>query len=226
MRILKIFMIITIIGTWLLVLGCGALYEESDDLISKTWDLMTVKEKQIYDLVEDKWGKSVLKQLRESVRNRLQKPSEEDVPFSTMGDIIRTIEKVQLITECSWNTSKIESHNNAKFSTIDPAWYYSIIAKTKDKAENKIKDVQITSFSKPKVQPMTQYSGDNTDSSQLIDVEEYGNLKWQMRDCLSAKQLLNDIISQGRPLTVADREQILRRVLYCEAISLDDSLKE
>lgn len=47
-----------------------------------------------------------------------------------------------------------------------------------------------------------------------------------MRDCLSAKQLLNDIISQGRPLTVADREQILRRVLYCEAISLNDSLKE
>jgi hypothetical protein len=207
MRILKIFMIITIIGTWLLVFGCGALYEESDDLISKTWDLMTVKEKQIYDLVEDQWGKSVLKQLRESVRTRLQKPSEEDVPFSTMGDIIRTIEKVQLIIKSDWSTDTIKSYNNAKFSAIDPAWYYSVIAKTKDKTENKIKDVQITPFSKPKVQHMTQHSGDNVDFSQLIAVEEYGNLKWQMRDCLSAKQLLNDIISQGRPLTVADREQ-------------------
>lgn len=210
----------------LFIAGCSSEYSEGLTKASQAFKLMTAKEKQIYDLVYDNWGHEKLKHLREGIRNsREEKPVEESVPFEYLGDIIKTIETVQMISKDTWSSVQLKRYNLSRFSVIDPRWYRSITDNVKVAVRPKTLGASLTaSFSKAKSQLLNKQL--EIDVRDLIAIEEYEELRHEMRGCPEAIDILQSIVNSGRPLTIADRDVITRMILYCKARVLIEYLKE
>lgn len=210
---------IAILGLLVLFFTTGCIYTEGDVKANKAFKLMTTKEKQIHDLVMEEWGENMLLHLRDGVRTRSMKPDEGAIPFCNLAEIVKTINNNQMIVKESWPTTKRQCRNNARFEGINPEWYNQITSATKSRRNLSYRA------------PNSYSSGADPETGEvnyveLITIEEYDELKFEVRGCPEAITLLRKIVNEGRPLTIMDRDAIMERALYCKAASLSEYLED
>jgi len=234
----------TLVGLLGIVLCCLVLtacddYSEGDMTAGNTWPLMTVQEMQYYNAVQSVWGQSYLANLRSAIRNRTDKPKEDEIPFIDLGPIIKTTEEIEMVTKDNWKSDHIKKANNARFSTIDPQWY-KLITKSeppvypdpveeeesleRDTGDDEIKNSRIQMPRKASYESQNKRQMDLTD---FVSADVYDDIKFDIRSCPEAKTFFNQIVlNEGRPLTVEDCRIIRQHVLLCKAKEISESMKE
>ena len=168
---------------------------------------MTVQERQLYDAAYKAWSKKNLFHIREALRNRPAKPFEDSIPFIDMVKVIKNTNDIEMVPDSSWSDNDKKRYLNATFSKIDQQWYCTYIDPSKApelQSTLKTEPGKITEksvFEEPKIiSPNKQQK-----TVRYISIEEYEEIKWEIKDCQSAKMLLNKIASTGRPLTGSRR---------------------
>jgi hypothetical protein len=121
--------IILIFG--MLLFGCDP--PEGVELYDETFEKMTVKEKIIYEQVQDSWGyqrgsgqTDQLGLVRESIRRRFIKPPEEAMEFIDIKDVIISTNDTTFVS--SSGGELMDSYQNAKFENVSSVWYKKLIS--------------------------------------------------------------------------------------------------
>ncbi len=224
---------ITLIG-FLTIVSSGD-YGEGDVVAETTWTVMNIREKSMYDKVEEKWGRQVLLPIREQIRLRKVKPDEDAIPFYDITIIIKTINEIKMISSDKTSDSNAQKkYNNKKWDVLFPDWYYKYVDPQKGNFNKK--ETPTTGFIQKtpppkKVPPKKEAPKPSSFKSKSIETytiedllpdREYSKIKRLVQDCDESRQLLDNIISSGRPLTYSDRDAIKERYLFCKAMSLTE----
>ena len=132
--------IILIFGL-LLLSGCDP--PEGVELYDETFEKMTVKEKIIYEQVQDSWGyqrgsgqTDQLGLVRESIRRRIVKPPEEAMAFIDIKDVIISTNDTTFVSSSSGEL--MDSYKNAKFENVSPVWYKRLISSEQVSYNNQV----------------------------------------------------------------------------------------
>ncbi len=212
------------------VIGCEN-FSEGDDLAEEAFDKMSVVEKQYYKRVQDIWGEYILKFLREAVRERIKRPSNDELPFGDMVNVLRKVNDVQLVIKDGWEESKRLKFSTSKFSSIDPTWWNALIQKSRGVTNEEVKEpVRRLTVKEPVVRHIAvnipKQRAQGVDMNLLLTLDEYDELGMEIGDCQSAKDFLRMIASGGRALTIKDRDNITRKVLACRTMQLSESFQD
>lgn len=230
----KISGILVVIFGLMAIVGCGDSYDETDITAATTWELMTIREKSMYDRVQKQWGQNKLGPIREELRKRKLKPDEDAIPFSDIFTILKTINEVKMVVE-DQSKDYQDNYRAAKWDKLFSEWYY-VYVDPQGGNFNKKAPATTTGFvqkeevvkeidKKSETTKPSSYKSKSVDTytiDDLISEREYSKIKKLIRDCDGARQLLDSIVSLGRPLTKSDRDAIKERYLYCKTLSLTE----
>lgn len=230
-----------------MVIGCN--YTEGDDKAAQAFNLMTTKEKLIYDRAAKNWNEKVLMPIRQAVHKRQAPPSEDFYSFADITEIVKSVNEVNMAMDPNWGADQTNKKTAAKFSNIDPEWYRSVILKgdtaeikklvekakadaeklaaleaaAKEKEEkDQVRDEQPKSQPVAYIAPKPVYE-ESVNLSDLVPEHEYSDIQFEITGCQPAIDHLNDIITNyRRPITHADREELIKLSLYCKTVELGE----
>lgn len=238
--------IITIMMGCLFVItlsGCDN-YDEGDQKAAQSFEKMTIVEKGLYDAVEDVWGQSYLVNVRQAVFAREVKPLEESIPFIDIANVIKSNNDITLKVEEHWSTDNKNKSIKNRWDRLDGKWYLQIVNKLglresdivkqdfiidevipdKPSKDDKDKPVVIPDIKRVIERPTINTTSIRYDTgNDIISMNEYDDLYYDLRGCEPAIERYNEII-RSRLVTNNDKEYLIELSIKCKAIKIGEKL--
>ncbi len=200
---------------------------ESNEQFNRTLQLMTSTEKILYDSVEAYWGHTDLESIRREVYKRLNRPTEESVPFLDIANIIITTENFILTDARASNKNNPTACKRTSFKKLDSNWFQ----KLQYKIDNKT-GPQFVSEKLEEEAPAAKFDfpeGKQTVSSTIKltqPVMTIEQLKRKLRKCETASELFRKIVKRKSILDTNDYNLLNAEILKCETKRLAESFED
>jgi hypothetical protein len=204
---------------------------------NKFLPLLSAPEAAIYKKVQKEWDYSYLMPIRNAIYLRLSAPADTDLPFYDIAPTLVFMNEKYLKEK-----NKDFKSKNILFSDINESWWAALVSNVEksgidlnqmmvDKDKQIIVTIydgrpqkNLTTPQPPKVEvkkpDIKETNIDKVDVSELLPYTEYEMLMKETKTCSYATEMLLKKLRGQRYLFKQDKDEIMREVLFCKNIEL------